>query len=282
MSEIEGRVLGNARKLEKLEKEFLKFTYETSKPKSSEELTAFLGESIRIASEAFAARNEILDDFKDVTELRIIDKQVLKVLDNVRRCDKFYSIAFHENIGEMLNAKTENETDKISITIEDVLHDKFHDLFSEFHSWFDLIGYYFNRIQIGPIISSSKVPSYLLSYFDELKESYAFGQYKASTALCRTLIEIALYEKLKAKGAFKNKDPKVININVAKEDNLNRYINMAKWEKILSEFSADAAHKIRLTANDVLHVKEAPRKLDQKFVFDTIISTVNIVEELYR
>jgi len=70
-----------------------------------------------------------------------------------------------------------------------------------------------------------------LSYFNELKESYAFGQYKASTALCRSLLEIALYEKLKARGVFKNKNPKVTNIDVTKEDNLCRYIKHGKVGK---------------------------------------------------
>jgi hypothetical protein len=281
MSKLEIRVLENARKLENLEKDFLKFTYETSKPKTKEALSGFFEEAIRLAAAAFAARNEILEDFKDVTELTIIDKRVLRTLDAIRHDDKFYSIAFHENIAEMLNANAENDADRISLSIHDVLHDKFDDLFSEFHSWFDIIGYYFDKIKVGPIISSLKVPAHLLSYFDELKESYAFGQYKASTALCRTLLEIAMYDKLKAKGAFKNKDSKVTSIDVTKEDNLCRYINMAKCEKMLSKNSTDTAHEIRRAANEVLHAKEAGKKLDRKFVIDTIFSTVKIVEELY-
>ncbi len=282
MISTERRVLENVRKLEKLEKEFLKFTYETSKPQTAEELTAFLGEAMRTAAEAFTAKNEILEDFKDITELRIQDRQALRLLDGIRKGDKFYSIAFHENVGEMLNAKTESRSDQIATSLHDILFDKFDDLFSDFHSWFDVLGYYSSKIVIGPIISSSKVPSHLLSYFEELKETYAFGQYRASIALCRALLEMALYRKLKARGAFKDKDPKVTNIDVAREDNLNRYINMAKWEKVLSKDSHDMAHGIRKTANDVLHTKDAEKPLDHKVVVDTIFATIRILEELYR
>ena len=71
--------------------------------------------------------------------------------------------------------------------------------------WFDITSYYLAQITIGPIISSFKIPSYLLSYFNEIKETYAFGKYRASVALCRALLEMALYRKLKAKGAFRDK-----------------------------------------------------------------------------
>jgi hypothetical protein len=282
MTATEQRVLKNVRKFERLEKEFLKFTYETSKPQSPEELSAFLGEMMKTAVEAFTAKNEILEDFKDVTELRIQDRQALRLLDSIRRDDKFYSIAFYENVGKMLNTKAKNRTDEIAMSIRDILSDKFDDLFSDFHSWFDVTGYYFAKIKIGPIISSFKVPSYLLSYFEELKETYAFGQYRASVALCRALLEMALYRKLKARGAFKDKEPKFTSINVAREDNLNRYINMAKWEKILSKGSLDIAHGIRKTANDVLHSKDAEKQFDHKVVTDTIFGTLRILEELYR
>lgn len=282
MTVTEQRILENVRKLEKLEKEFLKFTYETIKPQNSDELSVFLGEAMRTAAEAFNARNEILEDFKDVTELRIQDRQALRLLDFIRRGDKLYSITFYENIGEMFNAKTDNRANEIATSIHDILSDKFDDLFSDFHSWFDLTGYYFAKIKIGPIISSFKVPSYLLSYFEELKETYAFGQYRASIALCRALLEMALYRKLKAKGAFRNKDPKVTIIDVAREDNLNHYINMAKWEKILSKDSHNIAHGIRKTANNVLHAKDAEKQIDHKVVIDTIFATLRILEELYR
>ena len=282
VTKTEKQILDNVRKLELLEREFKKFNYETATPRNSDESISFLREIIRIAGEAFTTRNKILEDFKDVTELNIQDKQALGLLDSVRRNDKLYSIAFYENVGGIINADAENQENKMPTSIEDILNDKFEDLFSDFHSWFDVTSYYLAQITIGPIISSFKIPSYLLSYFTEIKETYAFGKYRASVALCRALLEMALYRKLKAKGAFRDKDPKVTSINVAREDNLNRYINMAKWEKILSKDSLDLAHQIRKTANSVLHIKDSEQQLDKKIVVDSIFATLRILEGLYR
>jgi len=282
VTKTEQRIIDNVHKLEALEKEFKKFNYETATPRNSDESVSFLREIIRIATEAFTTRNKILEDFKDVTELNIQDKQVLGLLDAIRRNDKLYSIAFYENIGGIINADAENQDSKMPTSFEDALYDKFDDLFSDFHSWFDVTSYYLAQTTIGPIISSFKIPSYLLSYFSEIKETYAFGKYRASVALCRALLEMALYRKLKAKKAFRDKDTKVTSINVAREDNLNRYINMAKWEKILSRDSIDLAHQIRKTANGVLHIKDSEQQLDNKIVVDTIFATLRIIEGLYR
>lgn len=280
MSSREKRVLQNVRRFEQLEKDFLKFTYETSKPSNGDEIGTFLGEALRIATEAFTVKNEILDDFHDVTELRIHDRHALRLLDSIRHGDKFYSVAFYETMAEMINAGNDNVF--VPTSLHDVLELKLHELFSDFDSWFDLIGYYFNKIRIGPIISSSKVPDRLLAYFDELRETFAFGQYRSSIVLCRALLEMALYEKLKAKGAFKNKDPKVIQIDVAKEDNLNRYINMAKWEHVMQTGSCDMAHEVRKTANAVLHAKDSEKALNPKDAMEVIFKTLKIIEHLYR
>jgi hypothetical protein len=285
MNSTERRILENARKLDKLEREFLKFTYETIKPGTPEELMAFFDEAMWKAAEAFNAKNEILEDFKDVIELTIQDKHALRLLDSLRRGEKQYSIAFYENIVEMHNKKVKNRADKIATSLRDRLYDKIDDLISDFHSWFNsikIIEYYYSQIVIGPIIDTSKVPSHFLSYFNKLKETYAFGQYRASVALCRALLEMALYQKLKARRAFKDEDPKTTNIDVRRENNLSRYITMAQREKILSKKNQDDAHSIRKAANDVLHTKDAEKPLDYKVVLESIFKTLRILEELYR
>jgi hypothetical protein len=138
----ERRILENARKLERLEKEFLKFTYETKKPKNQKELLTFFEEAVRTATESFTAKNEIIEDFKDLSELRIQDRQARRTLDSLRRGDKFYSFAFYENIGETVNATAACQTDEIATSIHDILSDKFDNLFSDFHSWFGVTEYY--------------------------------------------------------------------------------------------------------------------------------------------
>lgn len=282
MNKSEQIVLQNVRKLDELEKKFLKFTYETKKPQTSEEFKSFVEESIQMAGDAFNTKNDILEYFININELNIYDKNVLNSLDSIRNGKKFSSISFYEDCMRMFNNGKENSVDKVSTFFKEVLANKFDDLFSDFHTWFDVVGYYFDKITIGPIISSSKVPNHILSYFEELKETYAFRQYRSSIALCRALLEMALLHKLTAKGAFKTVNTKVTKIDVAKEDNLNRYINMAKWNKILSENNHEKAHEIRRIANDILHAKKEINGFNNKPVLDTIITTINIIEELYR
>ena len=282
ISQSEKLVLQRVRRLNELEKEFLKFTYETSKPVSDDEAITFISKAFHIAYEAFTTKDEIFDEIRDLSELRIHDRNALMLLDRLRKGDPFYSISFYESTAKSINIDKANGAEEVPISIEDFLMQKFDDLLSDFHSWFDLIGYYVDKTIIGPIISSSKVPDHLLAYFNELKETYAFGQYRSSLALCRVLLEMALYDKLKARGEFNGKNSKITQIDVAKEDNLNRYINIAKWKHLISSANHETAHKVRITANSVLHAKDKETKLNAKEVLRAIFDTIRIIENLYR
>ena len=282
MTSYEEAILENARKLDKLEKDFLAFTYEAKRPSGEDDVTGFLAEALRIATEAFQVRNQIVADFHEVKELRIYDKNAIRILDQIRQDDRFYSISFYEALIAKINVNIDNYFDKYEVSVSDFLESKSDDLFSDFHSWFSVTGYYYDKMQIGPMITSLKVPDHVLVYFDELRETFAFGQYRSSVALCRALLEMSLYMKLKAKGAFKNRDTKVTSIDVAKEDNLNRYINMAKWEKVLDSESCGVAHEVRTAANSVLHLRDSSKQFDRKETMKIILDTVRVVEMLYR
>jgi len=282
MSTNEQLILENARKLYQLESEFLKFTYEARKPLTEEESLAFIQEAARIAEEAFQAREKIFENFLELKELRIQDKHVLDKLDQIRKGDKLHSISYYESVAKWVNAINKKASEKIDASPYSFLDWKFDDLFEDFNSWFSVFGYYRDKCRIGPIISSFKVPDYILIYCDELKESFAFRQYRSTVVLCRALLEMVLYDRLKRKGVFKNKDPKVISIDVGKEDNLNRYINMAKWEKLLNTDYGDIAHGIRKAANDILHPKDAQRELTRRETEEILFNTMKVVETLYR
>lgn len=282
MNETEQIILESARKFDELEKQFLKYTYETKKPQNFEELQHFFEESVRLAIEAFDTQNDILENFINIRELNIIDQNVLNILDSIRDGKKYYSISYYENWMDMVNKGKESFSDRHPTSIYEILHEKFSDYLDDFHARFDLVGYYFDKITVGPIISSSKIPEHLINYFEELKETYAFGQYRSSIALCRALLEMALFHKLTVRGAFRTQDTNITNINVAKEDNLNRYINMAKWNELLSESERSNAHEIRKKANDILHAKNSSNELNGSEIIDTISLTINIIEKLYR
>jgi hypothetical protein len=69
---------------------------------------------------------------------------------------------------------------------------------------------------------------------------------------------------------------------VAKEDNLYKYINLAKYNNILDGSGVNTANSIRKTSNGILHIRSRVVKVDEKDALKIIFSTVQIVEELYR
>ena len=155
-------------------------------------------------------------------------------------------------------------------------------LFDEFHSFFDIYGYYEAKCKIGPIISSLHVPGGILSYFEEIKEVFAFGQYRSCIALCRALLEMSLWDRLSRKKVFKDSDSNVTSIDVAKEDNLYKYINLAKYHNILDAGGVKIANEIRKISNGILHIRSRDIKVTERDAFKVIFSTIQIIEDLYR
>jgi hypothetical protein len=275
-------ILKRVRALNRLEKDFIKFTYESKKPEDDAELEAWFRKAVAMSAKAFDLKNEILTELHDTASLSIYDSEVLRTLDIIRRNEKMYSISFYENFAKFVNEKFENWQDKLDLTLTDYLCSSGKDLSEEFHSSFDLYGYYEAKAKVGPIISSLQVPPAILSYFEEIKNVFAFGQYRSCIALCRALLEMSLWDRLSRKKVFTDTDSKVTSIDVAKEDNLYKYINLAKYNNILDGSGVNTANNIRKTSNGILHIRSRVVKIDEKDALKIIFSTVQIVEELYR
>ena len=205
-------------------------------------------------------------------------------MEKIRRNEPFYSVSFYNSIVEELKESAENAGDLPDTDIITNLIERKWDSFSEdFHSWFDMNGYFYTQMKIGPIISSFEVPQHLLVYFREIRQTFAFAQYKAASALCRALLEMCLYRKLSAKRAFSNRGAgNVVPIQNAREDSLFRFINMANKCRLLSESEAETAHRIRLGANKILHVKESPTIPSETDTLNIIWDTISILQRLYQ
>jgi len=281
MATREEKILIKARKLDELEKSFLKFTYEEGLP-DKENYKEYLRKAVEISAEAFELKNEILFLYHDITNLTIHDPVALKILDKIRNKEKLHSVSFYEGLAKLVNKDVKNWNERWETSIEDFLASSDEDLFDEFHSWFGIYEYYAAKCKIGPIISSFHIPESMIDYFEEIRETFAFGQYRASIALSRALLEMALFDKLNRKRAFKNRPSKVVSIDVAKEDNLYTYINLAKFHKIIDSERRDLAHSIRQKANAVLHIKDKASRPSQKETFEIIFETITLIEFLYR
>ncbi len=283
LSEVE--LIEAVRKFEALEKNFLKYTYETEKPLTDESKRQFIEQAFHIAEQAYRVKQEILESFGQISDVRVSDQSVQRVLEKIRTDEQFYSISFYEGMVEILHKDIDNEEHlpDTGDVITDLIDKKWDSLFDDFISRFSINDYYYAKMRIGPIISSFKVPKNLIVYFDEIRETFAFGQYRATIALCRALLEMCLYQKLKAKGAFVDRGTtKVVPIENAKKDSLFKYINMAQRHRLLSQNEAGTAHLIRDNANKVLHVKEEPIEPREADTIDIILNTMSILQKLYR
>lgn len=274
-----------ARKFESLERDFLKYTYETSKPSTNDGFLNFFKKSLHIAEQAYQTKQQIVESFCQAIEIRVSDQIVQNVLENIRNDEPFYSITFYEN---MIEALKEDDSIKDSLPnaldiVADLIDKKWDSLFEDFHSWFSINNYFYAKMKIGPVISSFKVPKHLIVYFNEIRETFAFEQYRAATALCRALLEMCLYQKLNAKKAFSSRSSKtVVSLHDAKEDSICKYINMARSYRLLSDNEIDTAHEIRKAANKILHVQESPSLPTEADTLNIIRNTVAILQRLYK
>jgi hypothetical protein len=281
MKDIALYFLIKVREFKKIEQEFIKFTYETKTPGNKKESEQFMNNAIKLAFNAVEKRNVILGEMHDVSDIQMNDPEVRSIIEKLRKGERFESLAFAESISSLFNEKIDNYYEKIKTGLRDYFYeDKYDELWEEFNTWFHIPDYYYRKAQIGAIITSSKLPSNIVKYFNEIKEAYAFGLDKSCISLSRTLLEIALHDKLKKKGLFK--PSKIISINIAKEDSLHKYINVARKEMLLSNKAKGLAMEIKKKGNNVLHIKDTQDFSVRGLALKTIKDTVELIEYLYR
>lgn len=290
MTTSEQRITEKVRKLDQLEKEFLRFTYESKKPENETELKEFFYEQINIAGKADEIRKEILSDpaYYEKTILQV-PKDVERTLREIRKQkqDRFYTIKFLSGLAKQIEQTTEDveEIDKRSFKNYLSALDEERWFLSDFTNEYDFIDYYYSKMKIGPIIASFHIPDYIQDYFNEIRETYALGLYRSSVALCRALLEMSLFDKLSRKGVFRDRNSKVTNMDMVKEDTLIRFIYLGKRERILNNEKKDLAHGIRKSANNILHLKGKNKKedlpLSEKDTFEIVINTIKVIEYLY-
>jgi len=281
MTNVSDEIIKDVRELAKLEKEYNKYTYEIKRPDDEEENQIFLKTIIQKSIEAYNLRHKILLNSQEIDTIQIHDDNVKKYLDDIRNNkDKFYSVSAYINISESLN-KDKDDNEKIPTNLCDqLLADD--ELLSEFHSWFDMIGYYIRRIKVGPIIYTSNLPRNVEKYFSEVRQTYAFGLYKASVIMCRSIIEISLFNKLKRKKLIPESQSNVTNMRNYLDDKLINLIIIAKNKNIISKQLEQMARNVKQEANRVIHLREEDIKLKEDDVLKVIKDTVAIVEYLYK
>lgn len=144
------------------------------------------------------------------------------------------------------------------------------------------------------ITRSESIPKELSIYFQELRKSYIFKFYLASTALCRTIIEITLRHICKLEGLF---DPDSSNYKITR----GYYERKARVEKreyriiedymmqpndlrhILCQISDFKKHKenIQNLYSELSRVVHGSTVIDKEEAKEYMDRTIDLIHELY-
>lgn len=271
---------GKARELERLEKSYLKLTYETTMPENFEELMSYVNDLTHIGGDAFNIRNEIASCFSDISDLTVYDPVVKNVLTKIRKKETFHSISFYENYFKEAEHKLGKKVD-FPINFDHFMATMIDDWFDDFHCRYQYLSYYRELINIGPIITPAKIPPEASWYFGEIREAYALQLNTSAIALCRAVMEMCLFQKLSTKPKLK----KVVSLKNGKEVTLQDLILDAKREGLFDKRTKELADKIRRSANRILHQRNKAAETAKNMrenAFQIIVGTIEVLERLYN
>ena len=265
LNEIDNGFISSIRLLEPLSKDFFEKIIE------SVLVACDLEDQIKL----ILSRDEILFIETQSQEIKV-------TLDRIKNGEKLKCVKFYEGMLEVLKNKDVN---LLELYLPDFFETNWDNLFSVYFEEKDIRDYYYRKLEIGLIVSSDSLPKELTQYFTELKETYFYSLEKACLSLCRTLLEIALKDRLNKNEQYQNAvkiQAQARNMKKKEFDfRLNECINIAFSLSLISSDLKKKADKIRNGGNDAVHgnlgAKEKPEKNTLSYVRDII----EIIEYLY-
>ena len=132
----------------------------------------------------------------------------------------------------------------------------------------DIIGDYADRVKMlkPTFISINPKKSDFQIYFQEAMRAWLFGLNNSSLILCCSIIENTLTEELHK-----------INIDLVKTCPLEKLIDNAAKERLITFEEKNTAHEIRKLRNNSIHELHS---ISSKQTYDALINTKNLVEKL--
>lgn len=240
---------------------------------------------IQLIIEAVSLINEIKLAITehDPESLEIEDNEIRNTLKLIREDKPLIIAEAYKTLREHLQPSSTGAHDE---DLSDFVGNYSDRLFELFHSKFDVYSYFYDKLQIGPLITSSSLPLALKNYFYELKEAYAYGLHKACVALCRMLLEIGFADCLSRIETYK--DATHLNRIAKSKKNFDfslfENINIAVSLNLISKDLADKANNVRRMGNKTVHFNEAHSKnvtINTFNTFEIIKDTVAIIESIY-
>lgn len=140
-----------------------------------------------------------------------------------------------------------------------------------FYSWYSHEDYVKALAELRPLIHENDVPDSVSKLLHQVRDTYAFGLYQATYALCRTAIEVAIRDVCVRRSLFPD---------LGKETVLFEKYHWSRLrDKVSSGMFRERLKKHYHELSMVLHGRRTVEKEDAQNAFK---NTLEIVEQLYR
>jgi len=270
-----------AHELDEAEKDIVKFSLEgLGNQVEREDLFAKL---IEMATKGYNAKTSLEEELSKVTNYKVgqFDSKTKKMIERIRDQETFRSVEMYLLLCKLSGSEFRDEQDLLWASKTD-------EFFEDFHSWFDVFGYYSDKMRVGAILHySHQIPKEVCEYFDEIRECFAFGLRRSSIALCRALLEIAFVAKTRnckpRQSGTKTYSLESKRKDIEEEDKLYFLINRAFHDyRLIDKGIKETAHSVRLRANGVLHLEKQLVEPNEENALAIISDTLKVIEHLYR
>ena len=202
---------------------------------------------------------------KQLMDLPVIEIQNKKAQEILRRLSVGDKLPSEELIQVLEDRIGDNER------LEDLDPGEIEDLGNTlFYSWYSHFEYIEGLNEIGSLVLGIHTPKSMEDFVREAKNCYAFQQYNAMYALCRTIIESSVRDICFKRRLF----PKRIT-NV-------RYIDEYRWCDLRDKVSSGQLNRqlkdIYRKTSSLIHGRKSVEKEEARDIF---IETLKVVHDLY-
>jgi hypothetical protein len=212
-------------------------------------------------------KNEVRLILAEFPVAKVHDPKAREVLSKVNSSDQFQLDLLLRRIEKAAGEKflCDDVFEHMSFEEEDDL------IYDFLYSWLRPTSYINDLCDIGSLVIGVPVPDHLHDFVDQARQCYAFQQYQAVYALCRTILEVAVRDVGQKKGKLPRDKGKV------KHDVLRRFGEM-KAKAVPKRLKSEVG-EIYDRSSGLIHGNKTVGQSDAVELFRRTLITV---QELYR
>lgn len=221
-------------------------------------------EGLRVAlSEYLTLRKTIRTHLLDKSVASIEDGSAVEVLRNITSGDGLSTDRLFEGL---------NSTEDRERLAEEFSEEELNALGSRiFYSWFSHIEYVTGLSELRPLVVRGSATGSVDQLVRQVKDCYAFQQYEAAYALCRTLIEASIRDICVRRRLFPDLGDKVLLFEKFNWRQLRAKVSSGSLEEQLKSLYSELS--------SVIHGRKSVSKDEALYAFK---ATLQVVEALYH